>query len=76
MASEKFDDFIIRDHLCRVRNRRGNGRDYVEVLVYKGTTRESELVAEWEMPHTFRYSHHLVAQIAEAQTEFGPDLTA
>ena len=50
--------------------KRKPGRTYVEVLVWEGPEAVGEPLAEWELPHSFRYSLDGAACLAVAQTHF------
>lgn len=63
------DTGIFSEHLVKITKYRV-GRIFVEVLVWAGTEATGDPVAEWEMPHVYRYDHDAAARQAVAQTTF------
>lgn len=76
MSTPRTTDKVINGHFTRTRNRldkgrgKGTGRVFVEVLVWQGKEATGEPLAEWEMPHVYRYDHDAAARQAVAQTRF------
>lgn len=79
--SAQVTEKVINGHMTRTRTRLEKasgarpGRIFVEVLVWQGQEATGEPLAEWEMPHVYRYDHHAAARQAVAQTRF-PAVTA
>lgn len=76
MSTPRVTKAVISGHMTHSRTRLEKskgarpGRIFVEVLVYSGKEATGEPVAEWEMPHVYRYDHDAAARQAVAQTRF------